>query len=176
MLYLLTQGIVDREKVSWKEKFSGHSWPLTEPGPVEILAAAASQSTVEGEESDEDEEKPPEGENQSESDHSSQEEGSEQSDTEKDIAEKVERISISEAEKADEQIEEEEEDPRSPEEKMDEIIENAFLQALKTNAKKMELPVLTRYAHNIGIFGTFSLLLEVFKIIILTSESKEHFI
>ena len=163
MLYLLTQGIVDREKVSWKEKFSGYSWPLTEPGPVEILAAAASQSTVEGEESDEDEEKPLAGENQSESDHSSQEEDSEQSDTEKDITEKVERISISEAaaNSADEQIEEEEENPRSPEEKMDEIIENAFLQALKTNAKKMELPVLTRYAHN-GMFGTFSLLLEVF--------------
>ena len=160
MLYLLTQGIVDREKVSWKEKISGQSWPLTEPGPVEILAAAASQSTLEGAESDEDEEKPPEGENQSESDHSSQEEGSEQSDTEKDIAEKVERISISEAEKADEQIEEEE-DPRSPEEKMDEIIENAFLQALKTNAKKMELPVLTRYAQD-GMFVTYSQLLEVF--------------
>ena len=162
MLYLLKQGIVDREKVSWKEKISGQSWPLTEPGPVEILAAAASQSTLEGAESDEDEEKPPEGENQSESDHSSQEEGSEQSDTEKDIAEKVERISISEAaEKADEQIEEEEEDPRSPEEKMDEIIENAFLQALKTNAKKMELPVLTRYAQD-GMFVTYSQLLEFF--------------
>jgi len=123
---------------------SGTKEAMPQLGPVEILAAAASQSTLEGAESDEDEEKPPEGENQSESDHSSQEEGSEQSDTEKDIAEKVERISISEAaEKADEQIEEEEEDPRSPEEKMDEIIENAFLQALKTNAKKMELPVLT---------------------------------
>ena len=162
MLYLLTQGIVDREKVSWKEKISGYSWPSTEPGPVEILAAAASQSAAEGAESDEDEEKPLAGENQSESDHSVQEEGSEQSDTEKDITEKVERISISEAaEKADEQIEEEEEDPRSPEEKMDEIIENAFLQALKTNAKKMELPVLTRYAQD-GMFVTYSQLLEVF--------------
>ena len=34
-------------------------------------------------------------------------------------------------------------DPRSSEEIMDELIEHAFLQALKTTAKKLELPALT---------------------------------
>ena len=36
-----------------------------------------------------------------------------------------------------------EEDYRSPEEVMDELVEKAFLQALKTTAKKAELPILT---------------------------------
>lgn len=36
-----------------------------------------------------------------------------------------------------------EEDPRSPQEIMDELLENAFLQAWKTSAKKVELPMLT---------------------------------
>ena len=37
----------------------------------------------------------------------------------------------------------EEGDPRTPEEIMDNLIEIAFLQAIKTTAKKIELPVLT---------------------------------
>ena len=37
----------------------------------------------------------------------------------------------------------EELDPNSTEEKMDELIHNAFLQSLRTTAKKLELPVLT---------------------------------
>ena len=37
----------------------------------------------------------------------------------------------------------EETDDRSPEQKMDDVVEQAFLQALRTTAKKIELPVLT---------------------------------
>ena len=46
---------------------------------------------------------------------------------------------------SDAEIEIQEPDPRSPDEIMDELIENAFLQALKTTAtaKKLELPALT---------------------------------
>jgi translation initiation factor 2D len=37
----------------------------------------------------------------------------------------------------------EELDPGSTEEKMDELVHNAFLQSLRTTAKKLELPILT---------------------------------
>lgn len=51
----------------------------------------------------------------------------------KEVSEKIEAISI----------DEEEEDPRSPQEIMDELLEHAFLQSWKTSAKKAELPMLT---------------------------------
>jgi len=46
---------------------------------------------------------------------------------------------------SDDNVEEvpDDDDERSPEEKMDDLVESAFLQALKTTAKKVEFPVLT---------------------------------
>ena len=65
-------------------------------------------------------------------------------ENEKSPQDEVEEDSEEESENESE-IDAQETDSRSPEEIMDELIENAFLQALKTtaNAKKLELPVLT---------------------------------
>jgi len=76
-----------------------------------------------------------------------QEDGSdEEKDSNEEAIEDVEEVA-KDAENlaivSDDDEEEVPEDDRSPEEIMDELVENAFLQALRTTAKKIELPVLT---------------------------------
>ncbi|TRY72572.1 hypothetical protein TCAL_00197 [Tigriopus californicus] len=73
------------------------------------------------------------------------------SDDENDPAEEIESVQDDRVEEVVEgakdlqvqDVPEVEEDPRSPQEIMDELLENAFLQAWKTSAKKAELPMLT---------------------------------
>jgi len=60
------------------------------------------------------------------------------SDHEDELAAKTEDLALTPEDEPEPEI-----DPRSPEEIMDEIVECAFLQALKTQGKKMEFPLLT---------------------------------